>query len=207
METSPANTTTDFTITLVLLSKRSPFLSPRPRLPIQLSFHCPELGVNPSGLIKSGAHFPVYVVRAAPFRVRKESREPLSLYPAFTGEQGFNDWQANNRCSGEHGRVNGLHRRREWSRDCASMERWSDDTYNGMTGKKHVKAPNRHVPLSCHSRLNKFSVFKSTALFFNLSNTLKVNWPKLCDAFRWPHTDRWGTGSFKILQPWSTPQT
>lgn len=163
METSPANTTTgQFTLTLVLLSKRSPFLSPRPRLPIQLSFHCPELGVNPSGLIKSGAHLPMYVVRAAPFRVQKESRESLSGIYRWAG---FNDWQANNRSSREHGRVNGLHRRREWSRDCASMERWSDDTYNGMTGKKHVKAPNRHIPLSCHSWLNKFSVFKSTALF------------------------------------------
>lgn len=25
---------------------------------------------------------------------------------------------------------------REWSRGCASTERWSDDTYEGMTGKK-----------------------------------------------------------------------
>lgn len=73
METSPANTTTgQFIITLVLLSKRGSFLSPRPRLPIQLSFHWHELGVDPSGLIKSGAHLPVYVVRAAPFRVQNE---------------------------------------------------------------------------------------------------------------------------------------
>lgn len=79
METSPANTTTgQFIITLVLLSKRGPFLSPRPRLPIQLSFHCHELGVNPSGLIKSGAHLPVHVVRAAPFRVQNESRDLFS---------------------------------------------------------------------------------------------------------------------------------
>lgn len=79
METSPANTTTgQFTITLVLLSNRGPFLSPRPRLPIQLCFHYHELGVNPSGLIKSGAHLPAYIVRAAPFRVQNESWEPFS---------------------------------------------------------------------------------------------------------------------------------
>lgn len=40
---------------------------------------------------------------------------------------------------------------RERSRDCASLERWSDDIYNGMTEKKRVKAPDRHVPLSCYS--------------------------------------------------------
>lgn len=30
---------------------------------------------------------------------------------------------------------------RERSRDCVSMERWSDDIYNGMTEKSSLKHP------------------------------------------------------------------